>query len=404
MYQLLLLAMVWRVGMEHTRRRNQPTRKIVTLKSALDKSDYHEALRDHGGRIVKHLPLVNALVCEFPSSRGRPVTALHEHPEVLDVEEDFQVQILDVDPPGDAWPHNTLAGRWRWRRTGPQPPQQIGWNIERIHAPEAWATSQGQNVKIGVIDTGIDLNHPDLKENIAGSVNMISPNRDGNDDNGHGTHVAGVLAALNNEIGVVGVAPQASLYAVKAIDFRGVGKVSDIIEGIDWCTKNGIELVNLSFGSRRNSRALKRAVEAAHQAGIIMVAAAGNSPDEPVTYPARYPEVVAVSAITPEDSLARFSSRGPEVTLTAPGQDIRSTYLYGGYKTLSGTSMAAPHVTGTAALVLAAGTTADEVRRRLLATAQPLPELKPGEDGHGLVDALAAVNTLELPAAGRGVS
>ena len=385
MYQFVLLAIFCRWGLDRQRHHQQP-RQIVTLKSSLVHSEYHKAVLDHGGRVVKDLPLVNALVCEFPSHGGRPAGALHEHPEVLDLEEDFPVKVLDALPAVEAWP----AFRPRLRVVE-QPPQEIGWNINRIGAPEAWVISKGQGVKVGVIDTGIALNHPDLAENVAGQVNIIHPMRSGNDDNGHGTHVAGIIAALDNQVGVVGVAPRARLYAVKAANSRGYGKVSDVIEGIDWCRENGIQVINLSLGSERPSRALKRAVEAARNCGLIIVAAAGNSARQPVNYPACYPEVLAVASTTPKDRLSRFSSRGPGIDFAAPGERVRSTYLRGGYRTLSGTSMAAPHVTGVAALILAGGCSPHEVHRQLFTTAESLPGLGPDETGYGLVNAAAAV-------------
>lgn len=243
--------------------------------------------------------------------------------------------------------------------------------------------AKGVGVKVGVIDTGIDLKHPDLQ--VVGDVNIINERKTGKDDNGHGSHVAGTIAATDNEIGVIGVAHQANLYAVKVLDRNGSGWLSDVIAGLQWSIDNGMEVVNMSLGTASNIQSFEDAVQAVNAAGIIQVGAAGNDYGGPVIYPAAYPEVIAVSATDDTDNIAVFSSVGPEVELAAPGVDIHSTWKGGGYNTISGTSMAAPHVTGTVALAIAAGVT--DVRGTLQATADDLGAGgKDNEYGYGLVD------------------
>lgn len=386
MYPVLLLALAWRLGAER-RERMMSIRKIATFKSGFEASDHRQVLDGEGIRVLKHLPLINAIVYEVPCHRADSVRSLQEHPMIEDVEDDFIVRIREAAPSARLY--------WRYpRRVLAQPPQEIDWGVERIQAPQAWSVSQGNSVRVAVIDTGIDLNHPDLKDNVKGAVNVRSPDKGGDDDNGHGTEVAGVIAALNNSIGVVGVAPRASLYAVKALGFRGEGRISNIIEGIQWCMDNGIQVINMSLGSSKDSRSLKRAISAAYKAGIVMVAAAGNSgPGDSVDFPGAYPEVLAVSATDRNDNLASFSSTGPQVALAAPGKDIRTTSLNGSYKIVSGTSFSAPHVTGTVALMLANAPdmVPETVRSLLAATAEKLPGLSPEEEGSGLVDAARAV-------------
>lgn len=261
----------------------------------------------------------------------------------------------------------------------------------------------GQPVDVAVIDTGIDLTHPDLAPNIGGSVNFVNPAKDGNDDNGHGSHVAGIIAAVNNGNGVVGVAPNARLWAVKVLNASGVGLTSTIIAGIDWVTasrttlgREPIEVANMSLGGigfddgfcgRLLNDPLHRAICRSVAAGVTYVVAAGNSSANANSFsPAAYREVIAVSALadsdgrpgglgpsTPfgaDDTLARFSNFGSAVDLIAPGVNILSTYSGGGYAVLSGTSMAAPHVTGAAALYIAAHPTATpaEVQAGLIAS------------------------------------
>lgn len=274
------------------------------------------------------------------------------------------------------------------------PATTIPWGVEHIGAPAAWSQSRGRDVSVAVIDTGIDPDHPDLAPNLQGGANVIDADVSFADDNGHGTHVAGTVAAVGRPGGVIGVAPAADLYAVKAFDHRGGARISDIVLALQWCLEHKMQVAVMSFGAAVNSVALSQAVSLAYQRGLLMIAAAGNSgPHGGVEFPARYREVLAVGAINRDNQLARFSSRGPEVDLVGPGVRILSTVPGGGYRNMSGTSMAAPHVAGVAALAIAAG------RRRspaamadlLHQTARPLPDLSAHEQGAGLVDAAAAV-------------
>lgn len=183
-----------------------------------------------------------------------------------------------------------------------------------------------------------------------------------NDDNGHGIHVAGIIGAIANTIGVVGVAPACRLLAVKVLDRRGSGYVSWIIAGLDWCISNGAQVVNMSLGTNVDVPSLKEACDTAAAAGLKLFAAAGND-GGPVSYPAAYSSVMAVAATDRYDERPWWSNYGPELFISAPGVDIYSTYKRGGYATMSGTSMAAPHVAGTLALNLNAdlAATADNI-------------------------------------------
>lgn len=260
-----------------------------------------------------------------------------------------------------------------------------------------WNTSTADTVKVAIIDTGIDLDHPDLAANVKGGVNTIYSWRTADDDNGHGSHVAGIVAAVNNSIGVVGVGHQIDLYAIKVLNSQGSGYVSDIIEGIQWSINNGIHVINMSLGTSSDIQSFHDAVAAAKNAGITVVAAAGNSGpgDNTVLYPAKYSEVIAVSATNSSDGQPSWSSRGPQVDLAAPGASIYSTYKGGSYATLSGTSMAAPHVAGAAALVLAThpGFSPDQVQSKLQSTADLLLGFSSNQQGSGLVDAEEAALT-----------
>lgn len=285
--------------------------------------------------------------------------------------------------------------------------QSLPWGITKIGAPTVWAApvtagfaaTRADGVNVAIIDTGIDQDHPDLAANIEGGYMAIdangayATNRSWDDDQGHGTHVAGIVGAVDNTAGVVGAGPGVDLWAVKVLDSTGSGYFSDIIEALDWAVGtrkdlvagNDIQVVNMSLGANGGSTALADAVKRAANAGILLFAAAGND-SSAVDYPAAYAEVVAVAATDSKNKVASWSSKGPEVELSAPGVSIYSTYRGGGYRTLSGTSMAAPHAAASAALLLGTGTPAADVRSLLRLKAL---DIKPAgwdrASGYGLV-------------------
>ncbi len=232
------------------------------------------------------------------------------------------------------------------------------WGVARVKAPDAWSSGQGAGVKVAVIDTGIDCTHPDLQCDFSQGVNLLDQGSTPMDDNEHGTHVSGTIAGRGNgSKGVLGVAPKATLIAVKVLDADGAGSLSDIIKGIDWATTAGVDVINMSLGGPSGSTALQRAVSKALSAGVVVVCAAGNSGPNPDTvgFPGGYPGVIAVAASDNNDKVASFSSRGDAVAFIAPGVNITSTVPGGGYTKLSGTSMASPHVAGLAALAVERG-------------------------------------------------
>lgn len=310
---------------------------------------------------------------------------LHESDDIDFVEQNRETQ-LDL-PPQDAQGQQETDG------------QTVPWGIERIGALEAHEQDiRGENASVAVLDTGIDPTHEDLQENI-GEGNAIIPcqgecEEEWDDDEGHGTHVAGTIAALDNEIGVLGVAPETTLHAVKVLDAGGAGTPSTIADGLVWAAQQGYDIANMSLGSASPSVTLQLAIEFAHEQGTLLVGAAGNDGISQVNFPAAYEEVIAVSATTPDDELAWFSNFGPEIELAAPGVDVLSTLPGDNYAEFSGTSMATPHVSGTGALLMALGYSAEEARGFMNETAEDLG-LPSEEQGSGLVNAGAVADEPE---------
>lgn len=223
--------------------------------------------------------------------------------------------------------------------------QIVPWGVGRIGATLVHSMGNtGKGVKIGILDTGIDYTHPDLSRNYKGGYNFIDNNTDAKDYNGHGTHVAGIIAAEDNDIGVVGVAPDAHIYSVRILDFAATGTASDITAGLEWCLNNNMQIVNMSLGSCEDSISVSRSLDILYNNGILLIAAAGNSGNgmgtgDSIDNPARYNSVVAVGATDINDNRASFSSTGPKLEISAPGKDIYSLLPGNKYASLSGTCL-----------------------------------------------------------------
>jgi len=363
-------------------------RKIVVWKQGVKDPDKDKGVAAAKGQKIKNLKLLNATAVVLPNKESE--RALKSNPNVLRVDDDVVVEAL------------VREDSVKVKKASPQPAEVLPWGVDRIDAEKVWPLGNTADpIKVGVVDTGISNKHPDLLANVKGGVNTINPLKSWNDDNGHGSHVAGIIAALDNDIGVIGVGPAIDLYAIKVLGANGSGYLSDVIEGIDWAIAHNMQVINMSLGTSSDIQSFHDAVASAKNAGIVVVAAAGNSGGA-VSFPAAYPEAIAVSATDENNVLASWSSRGPEVDLAAPGVNIYSTYKGTGYATLSGTSMAAPHVAGSAALVLNTPVGAydanangkwdpDEVQKKLQDRATDLGAA--GFDplyGWGLVNAFAA--------------
>ena len=380
---------------EDSAQNNLPARKVVVFKKGVSELDKSDALRRAGGSLVKKLRQRDMATVALDEDSA---VALSKDARVLRIEDDAVVEALEAID-------NGKQARLNSKKSPSQPAEVLPWGINKIDAEQVWSLGgAGAGVNVGVIDTGISSVHPDLIANIKGGVSEVGYASSWNDDNGHGSHVAGIIGAVDNSIGAIGASPAANLYAIKVLDRRGSGYLSDVIDGVDWAIGSGMNVINLSLGCDCPSESLHDAVARARDAGIVVVAAAGNSGGS-VLYPAAYPEAIAVAAVDSSGVAPYWSSRGPEVDLAAPGKSIYSTYKGTGYATLSGTSMAAPHVAGAAALMLGAPVDpaydADhdglweptEVQNKLQATATGLGDS--GFDniyGYGLINALAAFN------------
>jgi len=270
------------------------------------------------------------------------------------------------------------------------------WGPAKIQAPAAWDLTVGDSdVTIAIVDTGVDLNHPDLDDKIVAGWDFVNDDSYAWDDHGHGTHVAGIAAAeTNNGDGVAGISWGALVMPVKVLNEQGKGFYSDVAEGILWACDHGAQIINLSLGGSEPSATLEEAVEEAYDDGCLMVAAAGNGGGDGVDYPARYPETIAVAATDQSDSRASFSDYGPQVDVAAPGVAVYSTLWDNTYGWKDGTSMAAPHVSGLAALVWSRcpGLANYQVQDIIESTADDFGD--PGWDiyyGWGRINALDAV-------------
>lgn len=376
----------------------QASQKIVSFdpayKGAIDKE-----VESLGGKITRKFQLIDSLVAVFPDNLKD--SAIYSLKGVTDVAEDRYIRWIEAAPAsmnsvplpsmesaldmistGEGWEAPVFSEM----RPEPDPAdKEIPWGVKRVNA--AGASNTGKGVKVAVVDTGIDFRHPELAPNYKGGWNAIVSTASPLDDQGHGTHVSGTIAAVKDLKGVVGVAPSVDLYGVKVLDKNGSGQYSWVVAGIEWAVMNGMDVINMSLGGGSGTEALKAIMKKSKEMGVAVVCAAGND-SGPVNFPAKYPEAIAVSASDSSDKIASFSSRGPEIVVIAPGVNVYSTRKGGGYTTMSGTSMACPHTAGLAALAVGAGVHgSDAVRAALKKAANPLPGLTPVQQGAGLVDA-----------------
>ena len=266
----------------------------------------------------------------------------------------------------------------------------IPYGVKMVGAPFVWGETMGEGIKVGVIDTGVDIAHIDLKDRIIKYKNFT--NEDYNDYNGHGTHICGIIGASKNNIGLVGVAPRCSMLVAKAFLKDGTCEEKNIINSIRWLTEERVDVINMSFSAQNFTPEYHSVIREADKNGIVMVAAAGNEAKQGIGYPARFKEIICVGAVDYNRKKAYFSSMGERVDVAAAGSEILSCYPQGKYAVLSGTSMATPVITGAVALIkakakkrLRRNLTPDEVKLILKINSHDLGI--PGKDenyGYGL--------------------
>lgn len=377
---------------------------IVRFKDKPGQAELH-AFKGLGGNVSNVFTIIPAISGKLPA---KAIEALKNNPQVEVVELDYTVQALEYSP------ENELGN---------------SWGANHINADDALeAGYSGEGVKVAVLDSGVNFNHFDLRDNFDLSANelgydFVSDDFFPDDVYGHGTHVAGILAAASNGFGVVGVAPNAQIVALRVLDDNGEGTASRIIEALQWIQNynaahpdSPIRITNNSYGTGSNSSQLEAAFDVLASSGVLHIGSAGNEGSAAgngnnVSYPARYESVVAVAALDKNNLRASFSSTGSDVEIAAPGVAVLSTwkdstnfagpqpFSFAGYAgeyfiEANGTSMASPHVAGVAALLMASDAyyTAEAVRKKINGTALDLGEI--GKDklyGYGLVDASSAL-------------
>jgi thermitase len=343
-------------------------------------------LQNLGLKTVKKVERINAIVVKGANTKA-DLAALNADKNVAYAEPNFIAKAFDIAPKAPSFGFEGL-------RSGDELLEKL-WGMTKIEAAAAWAvTKGGGDVKVAVVDTGIDYNHPDFGNRVEKGRDFINNDDDAMDDHYHGTHCAGTIGAGMGNGGVVGVAPDVKMVAVKVLSKSGSGSYEGVANGIIYAADSGSQIISMSLGGPAGSKVIEDAVNYAKGKGALVVAAMGNDNSERPGYPASLPGVMAVGATTSADVRSSFSTYGKHISVGAPGSDILSTLMGGGYKSISGTSMATPHVAGLAALVKATFPNADaaEIRSRIEKSADDLGE--PGFDkyfGHGRINAAKAL-------------
>jgi thermitase len=366
-------------------------RILVKFQPGTSLPEAAEVHRQLGGQVKETIPDIAVQVVMVPKGQEMAkAKAYSANPKVAYAEPDFVAET--VGSPDDPWFGNQ-------------------WGMTKIQAPEAWDVTTGSgSINIAILDTGVDQDHPDLAAKLISNKNFTTSTTV-DDIHGHGTHVAGIAAAMtNNGIGVAGLGYSSTIMNVKVLGDNGSGYYSWIAGGIAWAADNGAEIINMSLGGSSSSSALEDAINYAWGKGVVVVAAAGNNGNSMPFYPAYYTNCIAVAGTDSLDRLAGWSNYGDWVDVAAPGVNIVSTYLSatnGGYNVMSGTSMASPHVAGLAALVLSVasdtngnGRLNDEVRACIEANCDDIGISGIGSGRINAFEAVVGEATMPKPATG----
>ncbi|MBS8264150.1 peptidase S8 [Mesobacillus boroniphilus] len=337
-----------------------------------------EITRDIKGWVIKHLNSIyifRSTVMETPEM----IEYFNQRKNIEYAEPNFILMQNEVNGPNDLLYQENYQ-----------------WNLPVIGTEQGWRVSRGnEEIEIAIVDTGVDLDHPDLRNRLVSGYNVIDEKAEPDDDNGHGTHVAGIIASeTNNNEGVAGMTWFSKIMPIKAMGAKGYGTTFDIAKGIVWAVDHGADVINMSLGNYQPSKVLEEAVRYAYERDVVMVSAAGNDGSDQPTYPSAYPEVLSVSAVDYNGNRASFSNYGDYIDISAPGVYIPSTYFNEQYAALSGTSMAAPHVAGLAALIKSANPElkSSQVIKIIKNSAIDLGEQGKDIDfGNGLIDVNSAL-------------
>lgn len=339
-----------------------PGEFVVKFRPGTTDSARDSAVSALGGRFFDSIPSLGADAVVFPALKASAkqggaeavINALKKNPNVEYVEPNYIYSVnFTPNDPG-------LSQQWAW---------------SRIQAFQAWDVTQGSSsTVIGIVDTGIQRTHPDLDSKIVAGYDYVQNDNAPDDGNGHGTHVAGTSAAeTNNGTGGAGTCPGCRLMPVRVLDNNGSGSLVNVANGINFAANNGARVINLSLGGT-GSTTLQNAVNNAWNQGVFLACAAGNSNTSSTgsAYPAAYPNCFAVASTTSTDARSSFSNYGNWVEVAAPGSSIYSTWINSGYNTISGTSMATPHVAGLAGLLASQGLTNAQIRDRICSTSDAI--------------------------------
>jgi thermitase len=361
----------------------EPDEVLIRFKKSATEENIMQCVSSSNTTVLSSIEELNVWVVQVPLGKvAESIAAITACPDVRNAEPNYMASIADTIPSDPSWNLQKV-------------------NLDNIHAPQGWDYSTGSAaVTIAIVDSGVDLSHADLASKIVPGYDFVNGDSIPQDDFGHGTHVAGIAAAIsNNGIGVTGISWGARIMPIKVLDAGGNGSFANVADGIVWATDHGAQVINLSLGGASSSTVLQDAVNYAYGKGVVLVAAAGNTGSNFILYPARYPNVIAVGAVDSSKNHAGFSNYGPELDLVAPGSSIYSTVI-GGYDYKSGTSMAAPYVSGLAAILRAypAGYSPAGITLALESSALDLGA--PGFDnlyGHGLIQMDHAIQLVYIP-------
>ena len=351
---------------------------IVTYEEEVPNGAVESLAEEARGEIKGHLPAIDARLLDFPVVKGERSRDVRER-DLARIKEN-----LERDPAVESVDYNYL----RTLSFTPNDPRfDEQWGLIKPGFEEAWSRTRGKGVRIAVVDSGAAVRHPDLRRKIALTRDFKHNDSSVEDRAGHGTHVAGTVAATtDNGRGVAGGCPACKLIIAKVFD-PDQGYDFAIARGITWSADSGAKIINCSFTGPGDSRALKEAIDHAAKKGAVVVAAAGNGDTNKPKYPAAYPGVIAVAATNKEDRRTSFSNYGSWVDVAAPGSGILST-VPGGYRSFNGTSVAAPHVSALAGLLASQGRGPRAIRDRILRTALDLgPKGNDPYYGHGRIRA-----------------